>query len=387
MEKPLWIICITHMFLEVYLLVHVALIPVITREFQLSLFEASLVATIPNLAQLLMIMPSGFLADHLGTNHLLFISMLVEGSSAFMISQTGSFWTLVLGASLLKIASPLYHISGLSQISRVTTRGRMGKSMGFHNAFGSLGASFGVLSLALFLSTLGWRWTYLFWAFPILAWGFVLLTSPQLKTQRTEKTEANNGGGLKGLSLIFSSGLLGVLIFVALREVGASGSSTFMTTYFVNARFLSESTASLIFGLGPFLGIFGSLGGGYLSERMGAKRSLAWIIFCCAVSLFMLSFASQLYLLTCVYLLFSFFSYAVWAPLNTLVAYMTPTTAKGLGFSFYFLTEGLMASVAPTLTAMVIELSDVWYVFPFGATFLILSLIALQFLPRPKAEK
>jgi hypothetical protein len=66
---------------------------------------------------------------------------------------------------------------------------------------------------------------------------------------------------------------------------------------------------------------------------------------------------------------------------------MTPATAKGLGFSFYFFTEGLMASVAPTLAATVIELSDVWYVFPFSIAFLISSLIALQFLLRPKAEK
>ncbi len=60
-EKPFWLICITHLLLEVYMLVQVALIPVYVREFQLSLLEASLVATIPSFAQLLMNIPFGFL--------------------------------------------------------------------------------------------------------------------------------------------------------------------------------------------------------------------------------------------------------------------------------------------------------------------------------------
>jgi len=54
---------------------------------------------------------------------------------------------------------------------------------------------------------------------------------------------------------------------------------------------------------------------------------------------------------------------------------------RGLSYSVYFLTEGLTASFTPTLAAEVIELSDVWFVFPFSITFMIMSLIIIQFLP------
>jgi len=57
MEKRFWMICSTHMFLEVYLMIQVALIPVYIKEFQLSLLEVSLVATIPSFVQLLMNVP------------------------------------------------------------------------------------------------------------------------------------------------------------------------------------------------------------------------------------------------------------------------------------------------------------------------------------------
>jgi len=381
MEKPLWMICITHMFIEVYLLMQVALIPVIIREFQLGLLEASLVATLPSLITLLMNIPSGFLADRFNARHLLFASMLIEGLSTFLVSQTDNFWTLVLGVSLLKISSPIYHISGLSQLSRLAEPEQISRSIGFHNALGNLGSAAGLVTLTVFLSTMGWRLTYLFWALPILSWAFIILKSSRFKTKRVVKAQhPENRGRFTRWSLIFSSGFLVLLLVIGVRELGATGSSTFMTTYFVDARGLTEATASLIFSLGPFVGIIGSIGGGYLGERMGAKKALGWATLGCAISLLILPLTSQLYLLTLIYLFYSFFGSAVWSPMNTIVANVTPETERGMSYSVYFFIEGLIASAAPTVAAGVIELTEVWLVFPFSVVFLITSVIILKFL-------
>lgn len=64
-----------------------------------------------------------------------------------------------------------------------------------------------------------------------------------------------------------------------------------------------------------------------------------------------------------VFLLYGFFSNSIRSPINTIVADMTPPTAKGLSFSVYFFTEGLIASMTPTVAAVVVELSNIWYVF------------------------
>ncbi len=383
MEKPFWMVCVTHMFLEVYLLIQVALIPVYIREFRLSLLEASLVATAPGLVQLLMNIPAGFLADRFNVRRLLFASMVIEGLSALVVSQTNSFWMLVLGVSVMRVSSPIYHISGLSQISRLVGRKQVSRSMGFHNALGSLGSAIGSISLAASLSTLGWRWTYLFWAFPILTWGFIVLRSSQLETKIPEKREFKKGSRLPRIRHILSASFLTFLVVVCMRDVGITGISTFMTTYLVDMRGLSEATASLIFGLGPFLGILGSLNGGYLGEKIGAKKDLSLAILGCAISLFILALSSQIYWLTLVFLLYAFFSNTAWSPMNTIVADITPVTDRGLSFSMYFFTEGLVASVTPTLAAAIIEVSGVWYIFPFSVIFLFTSLIILQFLSSP----
>lgn len=386
MEKPLWMIYTTHMFVEVYLLIQVALIPVIVREFQLSLLEASLIATVPSFVALLMNLPSGVLADRMSTNHLLFASMVIEGGAALLVSQTNSFSLLVLAVSLLRISSPIYHVSGLSQISRIAKPERMSRSIGFHNALGNVGSAVGVISLTVFLLTLGWRWTYLFWSIPVLAWGVVVLSSPHLKT-RVQRTDSSGTEWFKKLPLVFSTGLLFLLIVIGLREIGGTGSNTFMTTFFVQIRQLPETTASLIFGLGPFIGIVGSLYGGYLAEKTGAKKTLSWVILCCAVSLSLLAAMPEIYFIVLVYVVYSFFSSMVWAPMNTLVAVLTPLANRGLSYSVYFFSEGLLIAVAPTLAAGVIELTNVWFVLPFSVIFFLASVIVLQFVPHSRPQE
>jgi MFS family permease len=370
-------ICLTHMFIEVYLLIQVALIPVMVKEFQLSLLEASLVATIPSLASLLMNLPSGFLADRFSTHHLLSASMLIEGGAAFLVSQTRDFPTLLVGVSLMRLSSPIYHISGLSQMSRLAEPKQMSRSVGIHNALGNVGTAGGLVTLTVFLSSLGWRWTYLFWALPIIVWGFVVFKSPSLRIAQPNKPNYQRNG-LGRYGLILTSGLVLFLIVISIREVGATGASTFMTTFFVNGRGLSDSAASLIYSLGPFVGILGSLGGGYLSERLGARKALGWTVLGCALSLLAISFVTQAYMLALMFSFYSIFNNAVWSPMNTTVANLTPASERGLSYSVYFFTEGLVASMTPTLVAGFVELTDIWYVFPLSVVFLIVSLIALQ---------
>jgi MFS family permease len=386
MEKSIWMACITHMFVEVFLLMQITLIPVFINDFNLSLLEVSLVATIPRLISLLFNIPVGILADKFGPNRLLFASMLIEGLACFLVSQTYNFWMLVLGASLIRISSPIYHVTGLSAISKTANVNKLSRAIGVHNAFGNLGSAAGLISLTVFLSILGWRWTYMFWSLPVIIWSFVILTSSPFKYKRNKKEEKLNiqVGKTKKLSLIFSSGLLIFLIALGFREIGHTGSFSFMTTYFVNSRGFSETLASLIFSLGPVLGIFGSLLGGISGERIGPKKTLTFIILSSALSLSILSLMTQLYPLILFFLIYSFLSSAVWSPVNTIVATITPKRFRGLSFSFYYLVEGLLATIAPTFAALVIGFTSIWFIFPFGIIFLISCVLLLQFLRHSK---
>jgi FSR family fosmidomycin resistance protein-like MFS transporter len=386
MRKAIWVISTTHMFLEVFYFTQVALIPVLIQEFRLTLLEASLVATVPNLISLLVNIPSGLLADRFSANRLLFASMTIEGISVLIVSQTHSYWVLILALCLVRIASPLYHASGLSQIARIAEPEKLNVAMGLHNALGDLGTAAGVGSLAIFLSILNWRWAYVFWAVPILIWGIVVLKSSQLKTVRLERRSVEDTGRLRSLSPVLYSAFLIFLIAIGARELGSTAISTFMTTYLVDVVNLSGSMASLIFSIGAFVGIVGSLAGGYLGQRLGSKKALSFSILACAVSLSFLAFASHLYVLTLVYLAYAFFDYAVWSPMHAMVAEITPEASRGLSYSVYLFVYGLMFSIAPLLAAAVIQSLGIWVVFPLGAAFLVAAVLILQLLRHPHAS-
>ncbi len=378
MDKPLWTIYCTHMFLEIFLLIQVALIPVYVTEFHLGILEASLVATIPNLLSLLMNIPAGFIVDRFDTKHILFVSLLIEGIAAVIVSQTNDFWTLVIGVSFMRLSSPIYHIPGLSQISKLAKPEHMNRSIGLHNAMGNLGQAIGVISLTAFLTTRGWRWTYLFWSIPILAWSVIVLLS--LKTKASTNTSESlkiKPGGFKKVFGVLSAAFLVFLIAIGVREIGITGTSTFMTTYFVSRNF-TDVTASLVFGLGPFMGIVGSLGGGYLGMRVGAKKTLNVATVASIVFLSLLAVATQAYLIVFVFMLYTLASNSMWVPMNTMVVEMTSSSDRGMGFSFYFFLEGIVSTLAPTIAAAIIVFSSVWYVLPASVIFLAASLLILQ---------
>lgn len=366
------------MFIEIFYLVPFALVPVVTSEFNISLLEASLLITVPSFLALLMTIPAGFLADRFKVNYLLGFSVSMQAIAMLLISQTNSYLALLFFTSLMRITLPFYHTAGLGCLAKTTDKEKMSKLAGFHNAFGNVGQAVGVITLGICLLTIGWRWAYLIWSIPALIWSYVVWASLKIDKEPPKRYEAEDNGKLGRLSVVFPSLFL-FLFVLAIREAGSTGAMTFMTTYFVDVRHLSQATATLVLGLGPFIGIFGSLLGGHLGERFGPTKALSHIILVCAASLFVLSIADQFYFLVIVYVVYSLFNSSAWAPINVIVANTSPSGSKGLGYSLSSLTEGIVASLAPVLIAGVIQLSNsLWIVFPLSVIFMLVSIIVLQ---------
>ena len=356
----------THMFVEVFLFVHLALIPTFIKEFNLNLFQASLIATIPNLVVLLSYMPAGLLVDKIGAKPMLLISMLLEGTAALCISQLRDYLPLILAVSLIKVSSPIYHTSGLSAISKMSTSNSTGKVMGFHNALGSLGSAFGLLSLSILGGTLGWRSVYLLWSIPILMWCLPILKSEVGKPERSPDKDRGEKTFFRDLKSVLTFSFALFLLIVALRNFGASVISTFMTTYLVELRNFSQEDASMIFALGPLTGILSSLVSGYLCSKLGDTETLLLMVVGSILSLFPLALTRGLALLMLCYFVYSFFNNGVWSPIGSLVAALTPSSKRGLGYSSYFLIGGVASTIQPTITAIIIGYTSLNVIFPIA---------------------
>lgn len=366
MKRELITVFGTHMFVEVFLFVHLALIPTFIKEFNLNLFQASLIATIPNLVVLLSYMPAGLLVDKIGAKPMLLISMLLEGTAALCISQLRDYLPLILAVSLIKVSSPIYHTSGLSAISKMSTSNSTGKVMGFHNALGSLGSAFGLLSLSILGGTLGWRSVYLLWSIPILMWCLPILKSEVGKPERSPDKDRGEKTFFRDLKSVLTFSFALFLLIVALRNFGASVISTFMTTYLVELRNFSQEAASMIFALGPLTGILSSLVSGYLCSKLGDTETLLLMVVGSILSLFPLALTRGLVLLMLCYFVYSFFNNGVWSPIGSLVAALTPSSKRGLGYSSYFLIGGVASTIQPTITAIIIGYTSLNAIFPIA---------------------
>jgi nitrate/nitrite transporter NarK len=88
--KPFTAVWISHMLIEVFLLMHPALVPVFMKEFNLSVFDAGLIITVPSLCRLIFTLPVGILADKFGPRHLVILSVLISGLAALLVSQSAT---------------------------------------------------------------------------------------------------------------------------------------------------------------------------------------------------------------------------------------------------------------------------------------------------------
>lgn len=138
-------------------------------------------------------------------------------------------------------------------------------------------------------------------------------------------------------------GYLLLLIAMAINSIGQQALSTYMTTYLVFIRRLSESSASLLFGLNPFIGMLGSLAGGYFSSKLGGKRWLS-IAYVSRIFIYSGIWLSPLWMLVPIYLLGGFFGGSALPASTTLVASYTPERRRGLAYTVFMLLPSLVGS-------------------------------------------
>ncbi|MGQ9781426.1 MAG: MFS transporter [Nitrososphaeria archaeon] len=168
------------------------------------------------------------------------------------------------------------------------------------------------------------------------------------------------------------------LMSMAICQMGFVTIQTFITSYLVIERGLSEMIASLIFSIGPLIGILSSLFAGHFASRIGDLRFLALILIASAISALTMPFPDPIYILAMIYLIFTFFSHAIWTPMTAITASLTPANRRGLAYSLSMATFQLMFALTPPLVAKLIECTSFWIMFPLSCILILTGVIILR---------
>jgi MFS family permease len=366
----LLVMTLTHTLTHVFQRMPSALFPTLMRpeEFNLTLQQIGIIAAIPPLCSALLSIPMGLLSDRYGARKMVFASMVVSALGALLASQASNPIIFIVAISLLSVSTTIYHPAAYSFTTKIVKPGDRPKVLGIHGAGGTLGMSLGPISLSILIGLLafGWRQAFLFWLIPIILGAITVFG---IKTEPTEDLQVNPASQMveakkPNIRSMMTTSLLLFLVFVGIRSIGRSMVGSFLPIYMVNTKGISESLTNIIYGGNTLMGLIAAPLGGALASRFGEKRWLLGVLILSYICLGLAFLVPNTIAFTTLYLISGFFNFLGMAANSSIVAKLSPSSQRGLGYALFFLPGSLMGAVAPVIAAFIGEvfgLSSIFY--------------------------
>lgn len=376
------VMTLSHAFIHIFGGMLPSMLPIFREEFGLTLSQLGIIASMPFLGQTLLSIPSGYISDRFGARTMISSAFVISITSALVVSVAPNILVLIVALSVLGMVSTLYHPASFAYTSKIVSPQNQSKALGLNNAGGTLGFALGPLSIPVIIGVLalGWRIAYLAWIVPC---ALVLLMVLRLKPEKDASKEATQEVPAQpvgdNLRTMFSAGLVFFLVFTAVRATGTEMIITFLPTYLGEVRMLSVAEASLIYGSVSLLGVIGSPLGGLLSDRFKPKTWLAASSALEAGFLISAYLAPSTPLFIAIYFTQSFIVSLGIAANSAIVASLTPSARRGMGYALYFLPISLIGAATPAFGGMVAERMGLATLFPLAAAFTAISVLILYF--------
>jgi MFS family permease len=375
----LLVMAVTHTLTHVFARVHTTLFPILKDEFNLSLQQLGIIAAIPPLCQAVLSMPAGLLCDKIGAKTMILGSLVLAAFGTLVASQTLTPLMLIVAVSLVYINTTIYHPAAYSFITKLFgPRDRL-RALGIHGAGGTFGMAIGPISLSVLMGifALGWRQSYLFWFFPLLL-GIVavLRTKPEPGDGSTDTVDEKPTSDATSL---MSVGLVMFLLYLSIRRVASGMSQSFMALYFVENRGLSESLSSFYIGSNSITGIIAAPVGGFLAAKYGDKRWLLAVLTLSATCFGLAFMIPNTTAFVVLYLAYGFFNFLGMAANSAIMAKLTPSKQRGLGYALFFLPGSIMGAVAPMIAASIADTFTLTSIFYASTVILFIGLGVLRF--------
>ncbi len=381
----LLIMTITHTLTHVFQRMPSALFPTLMRpeEFNLTLQQIGIIAAIPPLCSALLSIPMGLLSDRYGSRKMVFVSMVVSALGALMASQASNPTMFIIAISLLSVNTTIYHPAAYSFTTKIVQPSDRPKALGIHGAGGTFGMSIGPISLSILMGLMAFRWrqVYFFWFIPLILGAIAVFSMkteptediPTILTPQQAKEEKPN------IRSMLTTSLLLFLVFVGIRTIGRSMVGSFLPIYMVNNKGISESLSNIIYGSNTLMGLVAAPLGGAIATRFGEKRWLTGVLILSYICLGLAFVIPNTTAFIVLYLISGFFNFLGMAANSSIVAKLSPSSQRGLGYALFFLPGSAMGAVAPVIAAFIGEAFGLASIFYASIAVYVIGLFVLHF--------
>ena len=240
------------------------LIPIIKGEFSITNAQAGLLMTSLLLPYALIQVPAGYFGDKLGRKRLVVMSILGYSlASAFMLFTRDYCHLLAVGA-VYGLFAGLYYAPSTALISEIYKE-RKGSALGIFMIGPPVGSAIAPAIAVPIALTLEWRYSFLVLSLMSATIGVALMFVIKGEVKRVERPRfqiPKNIFGLSVMNFLLLAAFFGIL--------------TFLPDFFVSkGRSLEE--ASFYFSILSIVGIFGSIAGGTVYDKI-REASLVCIL-------------------------------------------------------------------------------------------------------------
>lgn len=250
------------------------LIPLIKEELAITNAQAGLLMTSLLLPYALIQVPAGYFGDRLGRKKLVVISIVGYSLASSLIIFARQYWHLIGIRALYGIFAGLYYAPATALISGIYKE-KKGSALGVFMVGPPIGSAIAPAIVVPIALALEWRYSFLVLSLMSLTVGLALMLIIKGEVRRVEKPKfaiPKNVFGLSIMNFIVLAAFFGIL--------------TFLPDFFVN-KGRSVEEASLYFSLLSIVGVFGSIAGGNVYDRVG-KTSLFFVLMFNALLSFLL---------------------------------------------------------------------------------------------------
>ncbi len=210
-------------------------------------------------------------------------------------------------------------------------------------------------------------------------WRLRAETGKKLENERKTETYAEEPSLGNSWRLFLSLEFVMFLAVIAIRTMSVQIIETFMPTYLTDERGLTVAEASMIYGSFSLSGILAAPLGGYFASRFGEKRWLVTTVLLSAICLALAASAPNIAVFVVLYLCYGFFNTLGMAANSAIMAKLTPSYRRGVGYAFFFLPGSLTRSLSPIIGAYAATSMGMWSIFPISVFIALIALITLKF--------
>ncbi len=262
------------------------LLPTIEKELAIGHGQAGFFFFLIAAGYLSGLLSSGFLSSRSTHRVTILTAGFGVGVALLVLSASSSLWAMRVGLYALGLAAGLYMPSAIATITALVDQRHWGKAIAVHELAPNLAFFTGPFVAELFLSRSSWRA-----ALATLGALSVIITVAYYRYGRGGRFAGESPASSAFGALLQSSAFWIMLILFGLGVSATVGVYAMLPVYLVSERHVEASWANTLTALsrsyGPILGVLG----GWVSDRLGPKRTMVVSLFVTGVLTLLLGLA------------------------------------------------------------------------------------------------